>query len=310
MWDSCRCSAEACGRCARHDLKLLLAYGTISQLGFMVVLFGVGLEAATLAGCAVILAHALFKAALFMVVGIVDHGTGTRDIRRLPHLGPEWRATRIAAVVAAASMAGIPLTFGFVAKELGLESFLDGGVEGSGLVLGVIVLGSALTAAYAARFVAGLYGRYSLDPADVAPAAPVPVPARVGAHGHPTHVPGWAFLAPPLVLTALTLVFGFAPALLDGLIGSAAGALDGASVVAHLAVWHGVNAALLPLGRGAVPPVRRCTSPVGGSTACCRSARPCPQAATATTPPSRGCCAAPTGSPAWSRAVPCPSTSE
>ncbi len=77
----------------QHDLKLLLAYGTISQLGFMVVLFGVGLEAATLAGCAVILAHALFKATLFMIVGVVDHGTGTRDIRRLPALGPEWRST-------------------------------------------------------------------------------------------------------------------------------------------------------------------------------------------------------------------------
>jgi multicomponent Na+:H+ antiporter subunit A len=228
----------------QHDLKLLLAYGTISQLGFMVVLFGVGLEAATLAGCAVILAHALFKATLFMVVGIVDHGTGTRDIRRLPRLGPEWRATRIAAVVAAASMAGIPLTFGFVAKELGLESFLDGGVGGSGLVLGVVVLGSALTAAYAARFVAGLHGRFAGDaPTVAAPGGAVApaVPARL-------HAPAWAFVAPPLVLTALTLAFGVAPALLDGLVGAAAGALDGTSVVAHLAVWHGPNAALLLSG--------------------------------------------------------------
>ena len=71
--------------------------------------------------------------------------------RRLPPLGPEWRSTRVAAVVAAASMAGVPLTFGFVAKELGLEFFLDGGVEGSGLVLAVIVLGPRSTAAYAAR---------------------------------------------------------------------------------------------------------------------------------------------------------------
>ena len=70
-----------------------------------------------------------------MVVGIVDHGTGTRDVRRLPHLGDGWRSTKVAAVVAAASMAGIPLTFGFVAKELGLEAFLDGGMAGDGVVL-------------------------------------------------------------------------------------------------------------------------------------------------------------------------------
>src|SRR4051812_285251 len=178
------------------DLKLLLAYGTISQLGFMIALFGAGLEDATLAGCAVILAHALFKATLFMVVGIVDHGTGTRDIRRLPHLGPEWRATKLAAVVAAASMAGIPVTFGFVAKELGFESFLHGGVSGSTVVLVALVVGSGLTAAYALRFVAGLLGAFRVD-GDASVSAP--------------HSPGWIFVAPAGVLTVGTLVLGVVP---------------------------------------------------------------------------------------------------
>ena len=177
----------------QHDLKLLLAFGTISQLGFMVVLFGVGLEAATLAGCAVILAHALFKATLFMVVGIVDHGTGTRDIRRLPDLGEGWRTTKLVAVVAAASMAGVPLTFGFVAKELGLQSFLDGGMDGSGLVLAVLVLGSAITAAYSARVVAGLYGWFR-----VAPVSSTAIWPSTEPEAEPGHPPSWAFVTPAL----------------------------------------------------------------------------------------------------------------
>jgi len=221
----------------QHDLKLLLAFGTVSQLGFMMVLFGVGTEAATLAGCAVILAHALFKAALFMVVGIVDHGTGTRDVRLLPRLGSEWRLVRIAAVVAAASMAGVPLAFGFVAKELGFEAFLHGGIGGGAVVLGVLVVGSALTAGYALRFVAGLYGRFRVDPGGVGIAG--------DDAGQGVHAPSISFVAPAMALTALTVVFGLVPGLLDGFLGAAASALDLAEVTVHLALWHGPNAALL-----------------------------------------------------------------
>ena len=71
----------------QHDLKLLLAYGTVSQLGFLMLLFGTGVYAVAQAGLVVLIAHAAFKAALFMVVGIVDHQTGTRDVRRLGGLG-------------------------------------------------------------------------------------------------------------------------------------------------------------------------------------------------------------------------------
>jgi len=70
-----------------YDLKLLLAFGTVSQLGFIIVLVGTGSHDAALAGMTMMLAHALFKASLFMVVGIIDHATGTRDIRRLAGLG-------------------------------------------------------------------------------------------------------------------------------------------------------------------------------------------------------------------------------
>ena len=78
----------------QHDLKLLLAFGTVSQLGFLVVLFGVGTPAATAAGCVMLLAHALFKAALFMAVGTVDRHTGTRDLRRIPALGAGLASVR------------------------------------------------------------------------------------------------------------------------------------------------------------------------------------------------------------------------
>ena len=86
-----------CAPCASTDLKLLLAYGTISQLGFMIAVFGWGTTATTVAGCTMLLAHGAFKATAFMVVGILDHQHGTRDIRRLPRARrrvgdrPSWR---------------------------------------------------------------------------------------------------------------------------------------------------------------------------------------------------------------------------
>src|SRR5690606_35673241 len=89
----------------QHDLKLLLAFGTVSQLGFLAVLFGLGTTETVEAGCALLLAHGAFKAALFMVVGILDHQTGTRDLRELPALGAGWPVTKLVMVVSAASMA-------------------------------------------------------------------------------------------------------------------------------------------------------------------------------------------------------------
>ena len=80
----------------QNDLKLLVAFGTVSQLGFLIILFGIGTPAATTAGCEMLLAHAIFKCAEFMAVGTVDHHTGTRDRRRIPALGPGWRPFGVA----------------------------------------------------------------------------------------------------------------------------------------------------------------------------------------------------------------------
>ena len=145
----------------QHDLKLLLAHGTVSQLGFLVVLFGAGTPAATQAGIVLLIAHALFKAAAFMIVGIVEHQTGTRDIRRLPSLLHGWSPTKFVAAVSAASMAGVPLLLGFVAKEAAYAAFADGPFSASGVVLAGIVIGSTLTVAYSLRFLYAIVRRDS-----------------------------------------------------------------------------------------------------------------------------------------------------
>jgi multicomponent Na+:H+ antiporter subunit A len=229
----------------QHDLKLLLAHGTVSQLGFLVVLFGIGLPEATAAGVALLLAHALFKAALFMVVGIVDHQAHTRDLRALRGLGPGWWPVLGVAVASAASMAAVPLLFGFIAKEKAYDALLHG-PGWAGVTLVVVVAGSVLTVGYSARFVWGLLATDKPAVPDV-PGSSAPV---TSAPPPPT-----GFALPAQVLTVPTVVLGVLPFLADGIVGAAAAALDPAVGDVHLKLWHGLNAALalsaLTLGLGA-----------------------------------------------------------
>jgi multicomponent Na+:H+ antiporter subunit A len=215
------------------DLKLLLAYGTISQLGFMIAVFGWGTPLADVAGCIMLLAHGAFKAASFMVVGIVDHQRGTRDVRWLPRPGPGWRGVLVVTAIAAASMAGVPLMFGFIAKEADFEVFVEQGT-GAAVALAGLVLGSVLTAAYSIRFLAGVDGRLAGEPPPTATSSDRP---DMVDHGPPSI----AFLAPAAVLAAASVVFGVLPRLVDGLVGAAADSLDRAVGAVHLAVWHGFN---------------------------------------------------------------------
>lgn len=147
---------------AQFDLKLLLAYGTVSQLGFLLVVASFGTRSAALAAVALLLAHALFKAALFLVVGIIDHRAGTRDLRKLSGLGREAPILAGIAAIATASMVGIPFTAGFVAKEAVLGSFLEDTASGSTagwIALIGVAAGSILTVAYSARFLWGALAR-------------------------------------------------------------------------------------------------------------------------------------------------------
>ncbi|HYN34501.1 MAG TPA: hydrogen gas-evolving membrane-bound hydrogenase subunit E, partial [Ilumatobacteraceae bacterium] len=213
------------------DMKLLLAYGTISQLGFMMLLLGVGEYHIAEAGLVLILAHAAFKAALFMVVGMVDHQTGTREITQLHGFGPSWRLVQVVAVVSAASMAGLPPLFGFIAKEQALDGYLEhGDFAGASAVLAVIVLASILTFAYSARFVLGIFGAFGDSDR--------PAVSRTAL------APGALFVGPSVVLAAATVVFGLVPELLDDLIQGATTALYPGSEPKTLHLFAGFNPAL------------------------------------------------------------------
>lgn len=216
------------------DLKQLLAFGTISQLGFLMVLLGIGHPAATAAGCALLLAHGLFKAALFMTVGIVDHEAHTRDIRELPILGAGWTPARTVALVSAASMAAVPPLAGFIAKEEAYGALVEGS-SGDRLVLAGIVAGSVLTVAYSLRFAAALLRPNLLSER--------PTDRPVLDHG-----PSSGFVLPGVVLAAASVLLGVAPMLWSELTDNAALALDPRSGT-HLELWHGFTAPLyLSLG--------------------------------------------------------------
>jgi multicomponent Na+:H+ antiporter subunit A len=208
----------------QHDLKLLMAYGTVSQLGLLVVVLGAGFRNAALAGAMMLLAHALFKATLFFVVGIVDHSAGTRDLRELSGLRRSAPAVWVLALLASISMAGLPPTAGFVGKEAIFGAFLGGG-GWQWLVLAAVVGGSALTFAYTLRF---LWGAFA-DKPGVAPRT--------------VHRASWSFLSPAALLAAAGLAAGLFASALDPLLASYADTYaDGGDY--HLALWHGVTPAL------------------------------------------------------------------
>lgn len=234
------------------DLKLLLAYGTVSQLGLLVVVAGFGTRETALAALAMLLAHALFKATLFLVVGIIDHEAGTRDLRKLSGLGRRSPWLAGITIIALASMAGLPPVIGFVAKETVLYSLLAAatGAEGpapldaAGQVWGAValvgvVVGSALTTAYSIRFLWGAFARK----AGVDDVTALAIVSR-------------RFLLAPAVLAVTTLALGPLSALVDaGFAGYPALFPAGEGDDYHLALWHGVTPELglsaLAIGLGA-----------------------------------------------------------
>ncbi|MFA1547344.1 hydrogen gas-evolving membrane-bound hydrogenase subunit E [Actinomadura chokoriensis] len=205
----------------QDDLKRLLAYGTISQLGLLIVLLGNGTRTAALAGAAMLLAHGLFKAPLFLTVGAVEHETGTRHADLLSGAGRRMPVLTVAATAAIASMIGIPPFLGFVAKEAAFEAFAHGGADIA--VLTGVVAGSALTVAYGARF---LHGAFSGRTEQAA--------------GDP-----WGLVVPVVVLAVAGFAAGLVPGALQDLIGPYAATLRTGGPAYELAVWHGFG---LPLG--------------------------------------------------------------
>jgi len=210
---------------AQHDLKRLLAFGTVSQLGFLMVLFGAGTRVAGTAGIAMLLAHGLFKAPLFLVTGTIDHATGTRDVRRLSGLRTSLRGTALIAAGAAASMAGLPPLLGFVGKEAALEAFAGEHSTRGWLITAGVVAGSVFTAAYSARF---LWGAFARKP-DVPDTS--------------VHRPGPLLTGPAAICAVGGLALGLVPPVVDAVAGSYAAPLPGPDY--HLALWHGLGLPLL-----------------------------------------------------------------
>lgn len=216
------------------DLKALLAYATVSQLGIFTMLLAFRDEAAYTDLIVAILAHALYKGPLFMVAGIIDHATGTRDLRQLANLRKSLPLVTGVALIAGLSMAGIPPMFGFVAKELLLESFLE--ISENAVVIGWISLGfSLLTAAMTVgASLILLWEAFFRSKAD----SPHP------AHVH--HAPSALFVLPPILLTLLALAIPFIFKQTEGILFiPAISAVAGHPVDVHLALWHGFNLTLL-----------------------------------------------------------------
>ncbi|MFB4421326.1 Na+/H+ antiporter subunit A [Streptomyces sp. QL37] len=209
-----------------NDLKLVLAYGTVSQLGFLTVLAGAGNRNAALAAVAMILAHALFKAALFLVTGIVDHAAGTRDLRRLSGLARTMPYVCAVAVLAAASMAAVPPLLGFAAKEAAFDALLHGDTADR-WVLAATVVGSVLTVAYTLRFVWGAFAR------------------KPGVPDTPAHRVGAGLLAPTAVLAVAGLVLGPGVGWTDRLFAAYADVFPAPAHPYHLALWHGFGTVLM-----------------------------------------------------------------
>lgn len=228
----------------QHDLKGLLAYSTISNLGLITVLLGLNSPLALVAAVFHIMNHATFKASLFMAAGIIDHETGTRDIRRLSGLYRFLPITATLAMVAAAAMAGVPLLNGFLSKEMFFSEALS--AEGPVRALNrampfVATLWGMFSVAYSLRFVHGVF--FGPPPAGL-PREP--------------HEPPYWMRFPIELLVLACLVVGILPAFTIGpILDIAVRALLRPQAPSYsLAVWHGFTTplimSLIALGGGAV----------------------------------------------------------
>jgi multicomponent Na+:H+ antiporter subunit A len=206
------------------DLKRVLAYSTISALGILMLLFGMGSPQAVTAGLAYLLAHACYKGALFLVAGAVEHETGTRDVASLGGLRRLMPRTAAGAALAAASMAGIPLFSGFIAKEQFYESVRMSALPGvwGGVLIALAVATSMCLGA--AGFLAGIApfrGRSMTTPAS---------------HDAPASL--WLG---PVILGAIGLILGVLPALAAGPVAVAVRSVTGAPSMVTFVLWHGFN---------------------------------------------------------------------
>ena len=212
----------------KDDLKALLAFSTVSHLGLITFLLGLGTEYAAAGAMFHVINHATFKAALFMTAGIVDHEAHTRNIRLLGGLRTLMPVTFAIGTIAALSMAGIPLFNGFLSKEMMLEAAHDTGLW----FAAIATLGAVFSVAYSLRFIVHVFlGPVRKD------------------YPHRPHDPGFGLWVAPGILTALVIAIGLFPQQSVGrFVEVVAGAVTGGHPHVHLALWHGVTPALIMSG--------------------------------------------------------------
>jgi len=215
----------------KDDLKALLAFSTVSHLGLITMLLGMGTKLAAVVAVFHIINHATFKAALFMSAGIVDHEAHTRDIKRLGGLRHLMPVTFVIATVASLSMAGIPPLNGFLSKEMMLEEISHTSWMQSPLAMSVLAtIAAVFSAAYSFRYIAHVF----LGPKrDDYPAKP--------------HDPGFGMWASPALLVTLVVLIGlFSAKLVGPLVAASASAVIGGEKLPYysLKLWHGVTPAL------------------------------------------------------------------
>lgn len=218
----------------KEDLKGLLAYSTISHLGLIVCLLGIGSPLAIAAAIFHIINHATFKAALFMIAGIIDHETGTRDLRKLNGIWQLLPFTGTLTMITAASMAGVPLTNGFLSKEMFFTE-LVASLSGPVLIFSIIVatLSGIFAVAYSVRLVHGVFFDGPISPL---------VPNKNA------HEPPLGMRIPAILLAILCILIGLIPAfLVEHVVNATTRAstqiTDFSGI--HLALWHGVNLPLI-----------------------------------------------------------------
>ena len=218
----------------KHDLKGLLAYSTMSHLGLITFLIGLDSPLSNVAAVFHVGNHATFKASLFMATGIIEHESGTRDMRRLGGLWKLMPHTATLAIVAASAMAGVPLLNGFLSKEMFFAEALELRHLGLGLLgeltAAVVALGGAFSVAYSARFVHDVF--FHGQPRDLP---------------RPLHEVPRVMKVPVEILVATCVAVGLLPGLTVGpLVDLAARAVFGADLPPYsVALWHGFTAPLL-----------------------------------------------------------------
>ncbi|WP_417616858.1 putative monovalent cation/H+ antiporter subunit A [Oceanisphaera sp.] len=209
------------------DLKRILAFSTVMALGTLTMLIGIGTPHALEAAMVFLLAHALYKGALFMAAGTLDHATGTKDVRDLGGLRKLMPHTALFISIAALSLAGIPPLFGFIAKELMFSAALGSPLLSGLLIVLCVITAVSIVAASALVAIKPFYGALTSTP-------------KTPEEAH------WAMRLGFSVLAVVSLLFGLLPSLITPLLQAAVTAVNGGpGAELELALWHGVNLPLL-----------------------------------------------------------------